>query len=210
MKFTPGSGRRRPLHPGRSLLPGLARPRVRLHRPLHRARRRHQLRDAAPRRRPGRRGAQRPRPRAQGREGRGPRRRLQAERPRRAQLPGRRRPGRSRRPRRGCPVPRSRTSTAFTRLDRSGPRGDAAPRAARTGPTSIVVVTAHSRHRLGRGLRATPISSSTPSTLREDAPPAPARCCAWGRMVERPLSAGRPPGRCRGTTGRARAAAGPS
>ena len=63
------SGRRRALHPGRSLLPVVARPRVRLHRPLHRGGRRHQLRDAAPRRRPRRRGAQRPRARAQGREG---------------------------------------------------------------------------------------------------------------------------------------------
>ena len=57
MKFTPGPGRRRPLHPGRPVLPGLAGPRVRLRRPLRRARRRHQLRDAAPRRRPRRRGA---------------------------------------------------------------------------------------------------------------------------------------------------------
>ena len=74
-------GRRRPLHPGRSVLPGLAGARVRLHRSLHRARRRHQLRDAAPRRRPRRRGAQRSWQGAQGRQGRRPRRGLQAERP---------------------------------------------------------------------------------------------------------------------------------
>ena len=58
MRFTPGPGRGRPLHPGGPLLPRLARPRVRLHRALHRARRRHQLRHAAPRGGPGRRGAQ--------------------------------------------------------------------------------------------------------------------------------------------------------
>ena len=73
--------RRRSLHPGRSVLPRLARPRVRLHRSVHRARRRHQLRDAAPCRRPGRRGAQRPWPGAQGRQGRCPWCRLQAQRP---------------------------------------------------------------------------------------------------------------------------------
>ena len=67
MRFTPGPGRRRPLHPGRPVLPVVAGARVRLHRPLHRARRRHQPRDAAPRRRPRRRGAQRARPGAQGR-----------------------------------------------------------------------------------------------------------------------------------------------
>ena len=67
MRFTPGPGRRRPLHPGRSVLPLVAGPRVRLRRPLRRAGRRHQPRDAAPRRRPRRGGAQRSRPGAQGR-----------------------------------------------------------------------------------------------------------------------------------------------
>ena len=62
----PRARRRRPLHPGRPVLPLLAGARVRLHRPVRRARRRHQLRDATPRRRAGRRGAQRPRPGDQG------------------------------------------------------------------------------------------------------------------------------------------------
>ena len=61
MKFTPGPGVGGHCIPVDPVLPVVARPRVRLHRPLHRARRRHQLRDAAPRRRPRRRGAQRPR-----------------------------------------------------------------------------------------------------------------------------------------------------
>ena len=41
--------RRWPLHPGRPVLPLLARASVRLHRPIHRARRRHQPGDATPR-----------------------------------------------------------------------------------------------------------------------------------------------------------------
>ncbi len=59
MRFTPGPGRRRALHPGRSVLPLLAGPRVRFRRPVRRAGRRHQPRDATPRRRPRRRGPER-------------------------------------------------------------------------------------------------------------------------------------------------------
>ena len=59
------AGRRRALHPGRPVLPLLAGPRVRLHRPLHRARRRRQRRHAAPRGGPGGRGPQRPLARAE-------------------------------------------------------------------------------------------------------------------------------------------------
>ena len=102
-----GPGRRRALHPGRSVLPRVARPRVRLHRPVHRARRGHQLRDAAARGRPRGRGAQRPRQGAEGGEGRHPRRGVQAERPRRPQLAGGRRHRRYRGARRRRPVPRS-------------------------------------------------------------------------------------------------------
>ena len=88
---------RRPLHPGRPVLPVVARPRVRLRRSLHRARRRHQPGDAAPRRRPRRRGAERPRAGDPRREGRGRRGRVQAERPGRPELACRRRHRRDRR-----------------------------------------------------------------------------------------------------------------
>ena len=87
------SGGRRPLHPGRSLLPLVAGPRIRLRGPLRRARRRHQPGHAAPRRRPRRRGPQRAGAGGPGRPGRHPRGGLQARCPRPAQLAGGRRHG---------------------------------------------------------------------------------------------------------------------
>ena len=179
MKFTPGPGRRRPLHPGRSVLPGLAGPRVRLHRSLHRAGRRHQLRDAAPRRRPRRRGAQRPRPGAQGRQGRRPRRGVQAERPRRPQLAGGRRHRRASPS--AAPTSGSTTRTSPTFKDAAGAMRDETPTSTScsAGPTSIVVVTAH------RAIDWDDASTSDADLVvdtvdtRAGARPARARSCAW-------------------------------
>ena len=88
MRFTPGpgvGGHCIPVDPYYLVVAG---PGVRLHRPVRRARGRHQPGDAAPRRRPRGRGAERSRPGPSWRQGRGRRGGLQARRPGRPQLPG--------------------------------------------------------------------------------------------------------------------------
>ena len=186
MPFRPGPGRRRPLHPGRPVLPRLAGPRVRLRRPLRGAGRRHQPRDAAPRRRPRRRGAQRARPGAQGRPCRGHRRGLQAERARRAQLAGRRRHrgliGRGasvtlpRPPRAGVPPP-------GWHVDGLGP-----PHRAGRGQRGRRRRDAPRRGGLAVRVRRAPTSSSTRRTARGAMSSGRARSCASAPAGSRPTA----------------------
>ena len=177
MPFRPGPGRRRPLHPGRPVLPLVARPAVRLRRPLRRARRRHQPRDAPPRRGPRGRGAQRARSgRQRARVGvigvafkpnvRDPRNSPAAE-------------IMARLAERGAEVAYHDPHVPAFR-DAAGRSSDesAARRPARRVPTSLVVVTPHARSTgtpsTGRTSSSTPTNSSR-GRVRAAAPGAPPR-----------------------------------
>ena len=136
MRFTPGPGVGGHCIPVDPVLPVVAGPRVRLHRPVHRARRRHQLRDAAPRRGPRRGGAERARAWRSRGEGRRPRRRLQAQRPRHAQLAGGRRASRGLAERGGEVRYHDPHVPSFRDDAGDVHEGVTARRAARRGPTS--------------------------------------------------------------------------
>ena len=188
MRFTPGPGVGGHCIPVDPVLPGVASARVRLHRPVHRARRRHQLRDAAPRRRPRRRGAQRPRQGAQGREGRRPRRGLQAERPRRPQLAGRRRH------RRASPSAAPTCATTTRTCRRSGTRPASCARTRRSTSCSDWADVDRRRDgprgdRLGARLRAGRPRRRHRRQLGAGRPPGRARSCGWVPAGRRDLTA---------------------
>ena len=106
MPFRPGPGVGGHCIPVDPYYLSLARPPVRFRGPVRGGRRRHQPRDAPPRRRPRRGGAQRAGSGGQGRPRRCDRRRVQAERPRPAQLAGGGRDGPPGGARRGRRLPR--------------------------------------------------------------------------------------------------------
>ena len=176
MKFTPGSGPRRPLHPDRPLLPRLEGARVRLLDRVHRARRQDQLEHALPLRAQGAQGAGRARQGPARRARAGARRRLQerhhrlprelgdqdpraaAEARRRRRLPRPVRAGDRGRPR-GRAAGRAREP-----LDRADRRGAAARRRRRW------CITDHSNIDWDARAASTRRSSSTSATSTRDHP----------------------------------------